>query len=85
MDAPLSRKPSLVSACDGRTPDSVEMLQEVDVPALVLWGDEDGMSPLSEQNIMLEALPDAHASEIPNSGHLCHRTARTWVVRSRIS
>ena len=51
-------------------PDSVEMLREVHVPALVLWGDEDGMSPLSEQNTMLEALSDAHASEIANSGHL---------------
>ena len=28
------------------------------------------MSPLSEQNIMLEALSDAYASEIPNAGHL---------------
>ena len=51
-------------------PDSVEMLREVDVPALVLWGDEDGMSPQSEQDIMLEALSDAHASEIAGSGHL---------------
>ena len=51
-------------------PDSVEMMREVDVPALVLWGDEDGMSPLSEQNTMLEALSDAQAREVPNSGHL---------------
>ncbi|MBM02985.1 MAG: alpha/beta hydrolase [Micrococcales bacterium] len=51
-------------------PDSVDMLTEVHVPALVLWGDEDGMSPLSEQNTMREALSDAQASEIPGSGHL---------------
>ena len=51
-------------------PDSVETLSGVDVPALVLWGDEDQMSPIAEQQIMLDALRDARSAAIPGAGHL---------------
>ena len=51
-------------------PDSVATLGAADVPALVLWGDEDSMSPPSEQQVMIDALRDARSKEVPASGHL---------------
>ena len=51
-------------------PDSVQTLSSVDVPALVLWGEEDVMSPIAEQHIMLDVLRDARSASIPSAGHL---------------
>jgi len=51
-------------------PDSVQTLSSVDVPALVLWGEEDVMSPAAEQRIMLDVLRDARSASIPGAGHL---------------
>jgi pimeloyl-ACP methyl ester carboxylesterase len=51
-------------------PDSHADLAALTVPALVLWGDEDTLSPRPEQESMVEALRDARAVEVPGSGHL---------------
>jgi pimeloyl-ACP methyl ester carboxylesterase len=51
-------------------PDSIATLSEADVPALVLWGDEDAMAPRAEQEAMVDALRDARLSVIPQVGHL---------------
>lgn len=51
-------------------PDSFEALRTVDVPALVVVGDEDDISPVSEAEAMVEALPDAELAVLPQSGHL---------------
>lgn len=51
-------------------PDSFDALRTVDVPALVVVGDEDGISPLSEAQAMVDALPDAELAVLPQSGHL---------------
>lgn len=51
-------------------PDSVETLSGVTVPALVLWGEEDVMSPIAEQQIMLDVLRDTRSKAIPGAGHL---------------
>ena len=37
-------------------PDSLDVLQGLDVPALVVWGDEDALSARAEQDLMLERL-----------------------------
>ena len=50
--------------------DSLALLTEADVPALVLWGEEDSMSDRGEQELMLEALRDARFTPIPSAGHL---------------
>lgn len=50
--------------------DSVSFLQRYEGPAAVVWGSEDVISPLPEQQIMLDAMPQAVAREIPGSGHL---------------
>jgi pimeloyl-ACP methyl ester carboxylesterase len=51
-------------------PESFADLASLTVPALVLWGDEDALAPRAEQELMVEALRDARAVEIPGSGHL---------------
>ena len=51
-------------------PESFADLASLTVPALVLWGAEDTLSPRGEQELMVEALRDARAVEIPGSGHL---------------
>lgn len=50
--------------------DAVSFLRSYDGPAAVVWGSEDVISPVAEQRIMLEAMPQAVAREIPGSGHL---------------
>ena len=51
-------------------PDSLAMLASLSIPALVLWGDEDAISPEPEQRAMLEALSHATAQVVAGSGHL---------------
>jgi pimeloyl-ACP methyl ester carboxylesterase len=51
-------------------PNSVDTLAAVDIPALVLWGGEDAMSPEGEQQVMFDALRDAGSAMIPAAGHL---------------
>ncbi len=52
-------------------PDSVGDLASLAVPALVVWGPEDALSPRSEQDVMLAALADGRLTEVPQAGHLC--------------
>lgn len=51
-------------------PDSLDVLGALRVPGLVLWGDEDAISPADEQHAMLDALTDGRSAVIPTSGHL---------------
>lgn len=51
-------------------PDSLPALAIFARPALVLWGEEDVMSPRSEQDLMLAALPDARLKVVTGAGHL---------------
>jgi pimeloyl-ACP methyl ester carboxylesterase len=51
-------------------PDSFDTLRGTNVPALVVWGEEDTLSPRAEAEAMAEALPDARLVTIPGSGHL---------------
>jgi pimeloyl-ACP methyl ester carboxylesterase len=51
-------------------PDSLETLKAVDVPALVIRGDEDELSSQADTRAMAEALPKATLVTIPQSGHL---------------
>jgi pimeloyl-ACP methyl ester carboxylesterase len=40
------------------------------VPALVVWGVEDDMSPRAEQDLMVDAMRDARLVVVTESGHL---------------
>jgi len=51
-------------------PDSLADLASLAVPGLVLWGDEDTLSPRPEQDAMVDAMRDARFVEIPGCGHL---------------
>jgi pimeloyl-ACP methyl ester carboxylesterase len=51
-------------------PDSLPDLASLAVPALVVWGVEDGMSPRAEQDLMVEAMRDARLVAVTESGHL---------------
>ncbi|WP_037364900.1 alpha/beta fold hydrolase [Amycolatopsis orientalis] len=51
-------------------PDSVDLLREIDVPALVIVGDRDALTPLDAANTMVDALPNATLAVLPDVGHL---------------
>ena len=51
-------------------PDSTEMLEEIDVPTLIIHGDEDQIVPVAEAERMHEAIPDAELVLIPGAGHV---------------
>lgn len=51
-------------------PDSLDDLRKVTVPALVIVGEEDTLSPVADAEAMVAALPDARLVRIPQAGHL---------------
>jgi pimeloyl-ACP methyl ester carboxylesterase len=51
-------------------PDSLELLARLDVPAAVVVGAEDLITPVPEAEAMASALPDATLSVLPQAGHL---------------
>lgn len=51
-------------------PDSFATLRAVAVPALVVVGEEDELSPVTDAEAMTVALPDADLVTIPGAGHL---------------
>jgi pimeloyl-ACP methyl ester carboxylesterase len=53
-------------------PDSREVLAGLDVPALVIYGDEDALSPAGEQELMAQALADPRIVVVSGAGHLAN-------------
>jgi 3-oxoadipate enol-lactonase len=51
-------------------PDSTPLLATIDVPALVLVGSEDALTPPSEAEVMFNAIPGCRIAELPGAGHL---------------
>ncbi len=51
-------------------PDSSPDLPGIDVPVLIIVGEEDGLTPPVESERMAAALPDATLARIPGAGHL---------------
>jgi 3-oxoadipate enol-lactonase len=56
-------------------PDARPQLAGITVPALVIVGEEDGVTPVAEARAMAEALPDATLSVLPRAGHLSNLEA----------
>lgn len=50
--------------------DPVPLLNTLHMPTLVLWGESDGMIPVSNASDYLAALPDATLITFPDVGHL---------------
>ena len=51
-------------------PASLDVLAQTDVPALVLVGDEDALSPVADAHAMADALPQGRLVVLPGAGHL---------------
>lgn len=51
-------------------PDSTETLGEIDVPTLIIHGDDDQIVPLEAAEKMRDAIPEAELVLIPGAGHL---------------
>ncbi|MCX7939943.1 MAG: alpha/beta hydrolase [Thermoflexales bacterium] len=51
-------------------PDMSEALSAISVPTLVVVGEQDAISPLSEAQFMQARIPGARLAVIPNTGHL---------------
>jgi 3-oxoadipate enol-lactonase len=51
-------------------PDSRELLKTIDVPSLVIVGEHDSISPVSEMREMADAIPGAAWVVVPHAGHL---------------
>ena len=50
-------------------PDSVETLKAINVPTLVVTGDEDILTGLNEAELMRQHIPDSQLRVIPKAGH----------------
>ncbi len=51
-------------------PDSLSDLARFDRPVSVVWGEEDTISPRSEQDLILEKLSDGRLCQVDDAGHL---------------
>jgi pimeloyl-ACP methyl ester carboxylesterase len=51
-------------------PDSFEVLRGTDVPALVVVGEQDVLSPVAQAQQMADALPQGRLAVVQEAGHL---------------
>ena len=61
--------------------DYVVELGEINVPTLILWGEQDPLFPREEQERLAAAIPGAKLKVYPESGHAAHWERPEWVVR----
>ena len=52
--------------------DTTELLRHIEVPTLLLWGQDDVRSPLSVAERFRGAIPGAKLAVIPQAGHICN-------------
>jgi non-heme chloroperoxidase len=64
-----------------RTVDDTARLHEIDVPTLILWGEQDSLLPREEQQWRAAAIPNATLRVYPETGHLAHWVRPEWVAR----
>jgi pimeloyl-ACP methyl ester carboxylesterase len=66
-------------------PDSLDLLREAKVPALVVVGEEDPITPVTAANEMVEAMPGATLVVLPGAGHLTPLEDPAGVVEAILS
>jgi len=59
----------------------VVQLREIDVPTLILWGEQDALFPREEQERLAAAIPGATLKIYPETGHAVHWERPEQVVR----
>jgi non-heme chloroperoxidase len=52
--------------------DYVDELSEIDVPTLILWGEQDALFPREEQERLASTIPGATLKIYPEIGHAVH-------------
>ena len=50
--------------------DTRDILREIQVPTLLVWGDADGRSPITVARQFQTAIPGASLAVIPGAGHV---------------
>jgi non-heme chloroperoxidase len=63
------------------TVDYAARLDGIDVPTLILWGEQDALFPREEQERLAAAIPGATLKLYPETGHAVHWERPEWVVR----
>ncbi|MEU0469916.1 alpha/beta fold hydrolase [Amycolatopsis sp. NPDC006131] len=63
-------------------PDSTELLAATDVPALVIVGEDDGLTPPDGAQAMAETLPSGELVVVPQAGHLTPLEAPAMVAEA---
>ena len=69
----LSSDPTGVAAAQrgmAARPDASSQLPQIDVPTLVVVGNDDALSPVAEMRRIAETIPSARLVVIPDAGHL---------------
>jgi pimeloyl-ACP methyl ester carboxylesterase len=63
---------SIVGACEAMIarPDSTSLLSTIDVPTLIICGEEDVLTPPKESRAMHAAIPGSRLEIIPGAGHV---------------
>lgn len=63
---------SIAAALQGMAarPDRTDLLPQIDVPTLVLCGEEDAISPVAVMRTLADSIPNAIFATIPLAGHL---------------
>jgi non-heme chloroperoxidase len=52
--------------------DCLEKLNEIKAPTLIVWGDKDRISPRSDQETLLNSIPNSRLVVYPNAGHVLY-------------
>lgn len=63
-------------------PDSRPLLPTIDVPVLVLVGEEDEVTPIPESRVIADGIPGAELKTIPGAGHLTNLENRQAFERA---
>ncbi len=61
--------------------DDTARLGGIEVPTLILWGEEDDLLPREEQEWRAAEIPDATLRVYTKTGHLAHWARPEWVAR----
>jgi pimeloyl-ACP methyl ester carboxylesterase len=69
----LATEPAVIAAAlqaMAERPDATKLLGQIDVPTLLICGQQDEITTASEMASMAERMPNAHLEVIPDAGHM---------------